>query len=249
MESNRFFSVVWRINALVILLAGLLAVGALVAIVVSMWPSGGRSAHEANVADQVAVKDGAEPGDATPGDAEPTTEHAEIGQFENVVGTTSLRAEVRVMGRGGSDYSSKGGDTSTRNYLYFDTATGSARWLMPDHKTEFLIARDFPDHSARAAESNEPVRVTVYQLRTQAPRDGARADRRSRESLAVSDPDGRHFRVLAEGVDEVNAIWLDDPRHLAALYSSGTTLYTLKLDLGAGPGAAPVVTKIRIARP
>ena len=245
MELNPFFRVVWQINAVVILLAGLLAVGLLVAVVVNTWPSGGRSAHEANVADQVAAKDGAELGDA-----EPTTEHANIGQFENIAGTSALRAEVRVAGRSSApDFSSKSGDMSTRNYLYFDTTTGAARWLMPDNKTEFLSVRDFPDHASRADATNEPVRVTVYQLRAQAPRGGARNDRRNQETLAVSDPDGHHFRVLAEGIDEVNALWLDDARHIAALYSIGATLYTLKLDLGAGPGAAPVVTKVNIARP
>lgn len=241
MELNPFFRVVWQINALVILLAGLLAVGALVAVVVGMAWNTARTSHEPNVADQIAA-----PGDA-PGDAESATVRASIGQFESIAGTTSLRASVHVVG-GSTDFSSKG-DTSTRNYLYFDTATGAAYWLMPDNKAEFLNARDFPEHSGRADDATEPVRATVYQMRTQAPHGAARNERRDQQTLAVSDPNGRHFRVLVDGVDDVNALWLEDARHVAALYSIGATLYTLKLDLGAGPGAAPVVAKVNIARP
>ena len=242
MESNRFFRVVWRINAIVILLAGLLAVGALAAVVAGMAWDAARSSRAPNVADQINVA----PGDAL-ADAEPDLVRASIGQFENIAGSTSLRAAVHVAG-GSTDYSSKG-DASTRNYLYFDTATGTSHWLMPDNKTEFLTERDFPEHSGGADEARRPVLATLYQLRTQAPRGAARNDRHDQQTLAVSDPNGRHFRVLVDGIDEVNALWLDDARHIAALYSIGATLYTLKLDLGAGPGAAPVVTKVNIARP
>jgi len=241
MELNPFFRVIWQINAVVILLVGLLAAGALVAVVVGMAWNAARSSHEPNVADQIVV-----PGDA-PGDAESTAVRASIGRFESIAGTTSLRAAVSTAG-GSTDYSSKS-DVSTRNYLYFDTATGAAYWLMPDNKAEFLNVRDFPEHSGRADEATEPVRATVYQLRTPAPRGAARNERRDQQTLAVSDPTGRHFRVLVDGVDEVNALWLEDARHIAALYSIGATLYTLKLDLGAGPGAAPVVAKVNIARP
>ncbi len=236
MKSTRLFRAVWRINAFVILLAGLLAVGALVTLLWAMMADL-RSTHGAHDKQEADVS----PMPA----AEAMDERASIGRFNELAGAQVLRAPLEIGFGGGRDYSSKGGGGGdTRNYLYYDLGTHRARWLMPDHDTVFLSERDLPESENGTA----PVRVTVFSLRAAEPApDAQRRQGRRAQALAIADADGRNFRVLVRALDDVGALWLDDADHLEALYTLGTKLYSLRVELK--PGAAPVVTELKIARP
>ncbi len=228
MRSRRAFSIIWRINAVVILLAGSAATIALVALLVSLVLDAAPSRRTETVADTAAAPDAA-------------PLNARIGGFESMAGTTVLRAPLNVDE--GGKYSSHGGADNTRNYLFLDTETKNAHWLLPNNEVEIFSARDLPEPERDA---QPPLRVIVYQVLAHDGNQDGRIDHDDRLTLAISDPSGRGYRELVAAVDTVNAMWLADPDHLAVLYSVGAKLYSLEADLRNG--GAPKIAEVKITR-
>jgi hypothetical protein len=216
MKTARLFRVVWRINAVLLLAAGVLALGAvLVALVASLsW-----GAHR---------------------EAEPPLAVAEQGErlflgSAQVVGGTPfvlLPLESRRYAKG---FSSGGDEHTTRNLLFHDTRSGESRWLRPDHRTEIL---DFtllqgsggarPRWNREAAPTEDPVRWIRYELATPGPGGGGGEAPRQ---LAVSGPGGEQLTVVLEGVDEVLGYTPAQEGRLVVFYRQGADYFAGEVDL------------------
>ena len=115
MKAQRFFRYLWRVDAVLILLAtGAITFG-IGALLIDEF--GGRAAMRRNAEGGVPVATQPRP-------------DLSLGHAEAVPGATVLRADlfVREDGRGFSS----GGYNETRNILFIDPAERAAHWLLPD---------------------------------------------------------------------------------------------------------------------
>ncbi len=116
MQTRRLFSLIWRINAIVILLVGLIAGAVLSVAGYLLFKDATRTRHVDNVANTAL------------GNVRETA--AELGSFGEIPGASVLRAPLNVrqtyaLGSGSKEAG------STRNYLYFEPSTRATSWLRP----------------------------------------------------------------------------------------------------------------------
>lgn len=213
MQTRRLFAQIWRINAIIILLVGLIAGAVLSAAGYALFKDVTRTRHVNNV------------GSAALGDVREST--AELGSFEAIRGSSVVRAalvvrQTYVLGSGSKEAG------STRNYLYFDPSTRSAHWLRPAMNGLILSSDALPDN-----EYGEPVANTVVHVNLTVEKDTDGDDRLSEsdaQQIAISSPDGRAYRVLVAQADRLNEATLLSPTRLLILYSLGTRLAAVEVN-------------------
>ena len=135
MRAQRFFRYVWRINAVLILAAVLLALIGIGATLSSPLFRGlGR--HEEKVSQVPVVA------------AEKEEEKLTLQAPQQVNGTHIMRADL-VAERAGRGLGSYKDSAEIRNVLFIELATGATRWLLPDHQnrvtglTDIYAAGDY----------------------------------------------------------------------------------------------------------
>ncbi len=176
-KSSRLFRWVWRIDAVLILVAtGAITFG-VGTLVVSEF--GGRSARRQEAAAGPVVAAGqTEPG-------------LILGRARLVAGTTTMRAEL-VVQRSGSGFSS-GGYSETRNVLFISPGEKSARWLLPDHGHVIVESHDI-EKADEATKRNTMVATAALV------KDRAATDEAALGRLLLYDSTGRHVATIAESV-------------------------------------------------
>jgi len=177
MTSTRFFRTVWRINGVLILLAFLaVGVGMLLAVA-------GSVGHHPSGAPEVASATGDE------------VERLVLGGVQPVEGTPYVVLPLQASAESGDSFSGGSGDhAETRNLLFYDTASGRARWFRPDHDGvvaahELLRERD---------EEKGPVRWIRYEVEER-----VKEKEDPRRHIAISGPGGDDATVVLRDVREV----------------------------------------------
>jgi hypothetical protein len=129
-KSQKLFRYLWRINAILILIAASAVTFGVTAIVVGeFW---GRTARnrEAKAGIPVAAAD--------------SNIHLLLGRASVVIGTDVMRADL-TLSRGGAGFSSGGGYVETRNVLFIEPGQKEARWLLPDNDHVISESSDITD--------------------------------------------------------------------------------------------------------
>jgi hypothetical protein len=129
-KSQKLFRYLWRINAILILIAASAVTFGVTAIVVGeFW---GRTARnrEAEAGIPVAAAD--------------SNTHLLLGRASVVIGTDVMRADL-TLSRGGAGFSSGGGYVETRNVLFIEPGQKEARWLLPDNDHVISESSDITD--------------------------------------------------------------------------------------------------------
>lgn len=228
MPTRKFFTNIWRINAIIILLVGLLAVGLLCVTGYLLFSSATRPRPIDSV--------------ATTALGEAKESSAELGSFEAIAGSAVLRAPLTVRHNGalGSSYESG----TTRNYLYFDPATRLTHWLCPamDGVVLSSIALPTSDYGTSKADAVVAVHVVVGK---DSNNDGRLTDSDSKQ-IAVSAPDGTGYRVVVAQADRLNKATLLSSTRLLILYSMGSKLAAIEVD-ASNLAAAATTYEIPIA--
>jgi hypothetical protein len=129
MRAAKVFRIIWRINAVVILLA---AVALLIAVISLAGTLFRRDAGGAEPQTPVVA-------------ATAQKEQLHLRPLQRVEETTVLRADL-VEEQKSSSYLSKGGSSRTRNVLSVDIPSGKASWLFPTHgqivETSYTLFRE-----------------------------------------------------------------------------------------------------------
>lgn len=213
MQTRRFFAFIWRVNAILILGVSLLAAVVLCILAYMFFKDATRTRHVDNMAN------------AALGEVE--KQIAELGSFEEVPGAGVLRAPLSVRQTYGLGSGSKEAG-STRNYLYFDPSSRSARWLKPSMDGLILRAQALPEseHGQKKPDTSAVVYVAVDQ--------DSNGDHRLSEAdmkrIAVSDPKGSNYRIVVQKADRLNEVRLLGTDRLLIVYSLGSKLAAVELN-------------------
>lgn len=193
-RTQRFFRLLWRINAILILVAAAGISFAVINLITAElgWSSARRKAADA--APQVGSSE--------------TGERLFLGQVSLVPGTTVLRGELQVH-RAGSGFSSgSSGYVEVRNLLFVKDRATAGHWLLPDNNHIITerhdVAPDNQEHSRR-------IPVATVALVKPAHEDPELAV----GELLLLDPSGDRLQTVAKGVRQL---------HTAAVQDSGLLL-------------------------
>lgn len=211
MNGRRFFAVVWRINALLLFVVGVLATAILCVVAVIFVKDATRTRHVDNVAN-VAL-----------GEVKRTD--ATLGNFETVNGVGVLRAPLRTTHD--HDYGSGSRESVfVRNYLFYDPESRTVRWLKPS--MDSLITQTWSLPNADHGRKTDHTEVFVYAITSTDTNDDGKLTELDQKRIAVSSPTGEDLRVLVDGADRVNEARLTSAGKLLVLYSVGAKLYAVE---------------------
>jgi len=207
MRTQRFFRYLWRINAVLILLA----TGAVCLLGASLM----LSEMGCNAQRRRAVE-------AAPRVVADAKEELFLGPMRPVEGSDVLRGELKAP-REGLAIGSSGYSAETRNVLYLDARSTEARWLLPDR------ARIIAEETTVWSETQDTnARRQVAELALVKPNG---ADLTVTEgTLLVFDPAGRHVTTVAEGVRTLTHASLLDKGNILVLYEHGRRYVRAILD-------------------
>ncbi len=214
METSRFFRVVWRLNALVILVAGVLAVGVLLFVARELAQDAfrPRQAH----------------GTATI-TADVETETAwRLGHLSTVEGGPFSYAPLWADQSSDRDYFSKS-ESSTRNLLFLDASTNASHWLFSDH--DQLIWEYTPLTAGCEDDGGRTVRAMLLELI----RDDINGDGRwttsDRHTLGLTRPDGRGYREIMTDVDKLVGHRLVGDDLLVVVFERDDAVHSVQVSL------------------
>jgi hypothetical protein len=199
-KTQKFFRVVWHINAIVILAIGCATVGVIgLGVTSTLW--GSRANRQA--------------GEAAPPITSKDSDHRFVlGAFSLVEGTSIYRAQL-TDDRAGKEFGSRYGYEQPRNILLIDSLSGSARWLLDGDGQIITYTQDI------IAESNvgTHTRRTVASLALAKP---ATANSGTPEGrLLLFDPAAHEIQSVADNVRAVYSAELATTGDIIMLYERG----------------------------
>lgn len=223
MKSRQFFIYVWRINAIVILMAGLLASAAIAATALGLiW----QLTRTRQVSDIVNVSNNS-------ANKDQVKAKNEVGTFTKVAGTVFVKAPLYLI-QEYEYFSATKESNSIQNYVFFDAVKKTSTWLRPENKGLILSTTAFPELIDSNFEASKvPTTAYIYLLAEQDTNNDQRIDRDDQKKIAISDPSGARFKVLIEQVDRFNGVTTikDQADRISVLYISNQKLKASEVDL------------------
>ena len=202
-KPQRFFRFLWRINAVLILIAtGAVVIGA-AAIVVQ------------ETRRTVASKEKAAP--LSPVADQSTDRNLHLGRSWLVHGTGILRTDLVLTGD--SDKFSSGGGSETRNILFIDPDQKTGRWLLPDNKHAIGETSDV----TVPHESEEQRTIASAAVVRPAEEPSATGN------LILFDPAGKKVVEISKGVTEIHVASLSG-NDIVLLYERNSHLVRASFD-------------------
>jgi len=212
--SRRVFAVVWRVNAVLILLTAVLACAVLS---FGAWQIYRDATRTRRVSAVVNV-------------AEDRIDRSrlQLGSFEEIEGSRVLRAPLRIeqqyaFGSGSKETS------SVQNYLFYDPSSRRSHWLLPGNKGLFLSMRELPER--RDSKSERPIVAVVYELVEADTTGNNRLTASDAKVVGVSNASGLRFTRVLTGVEEINGVTLTADARILVLYTSASTLKAAEIDV------------------
>jgi hypothetical protein len=214
MRVRRVITVVRQINAVLILIAGILTIGFLGVMAWMLIKDATRTRQVDNVA-STALREG-------------EVAKASLSAFEEIQGSGVLRAALTVnqtyaIGSGSKEYE------STRNYLFVDPNTRKSYWLR--QSKEGLILQTYALANAKPGEKQLPPTAFIYLTVEKDTNDDKRLTDEDQKSIGLSDNNGQRFKLLIDGVDRLNGSFLRPAGRALLLYTSGAALRMAEVDL------------------
>lgn len=215
MNLSPLFNLIWKINALLILVAGVMACGLMAFVGYTIYKDHARHYGDevVNIAPDV--------------DAE-----WRLGSFDRVAGTDYLKAAAYSEQSYGVAYGSASKEASAiRNYLFVNATDKSSRWLMPSNSQ--LFVSDMRLGETMNAPESELSRWVQYEI-VKADTDGdGRLTNTDRRAVAFSDVIGQGYTEIISDADSVIGTELRDANTQLVFYNSGGKSFVAEIDLPA----------------
>lgn len=222
MENNPFFLKVWRFNALVLALAGCLAVIALLIGLALFTKQFIRDrTRDIERSDVVNVSP------YTSGDRQAIQESYDFGSPTVIDGTNTVRLPLYSQQHYAVNAYKGKNANALRNLVFFNIDSEKSRWLLPNN--DYLLDVD----SIRVAKNNPQSRVAgfIYTVIKADTNNDSHLTFSDNSVIAVSRPDGSDYREIIHSVEKVlSKVRFSDEKMLIA-YQQQQKRYLATLDL------------------
>jgi hypothetical protein len=194
---TRLFRWIWRANAIVIFIAG---AGVVFLLLMMLWSQFTWTSARKRAVDAAPPVGGNRPG-----------QHLFLGRVTPVRGTGILRGELQASRAMVGFGSSSGPYSETRNLLFVDDRSYTARWLLPDD--DHVVA----EYADIAADSEEPKLKTP--VATAAVVKPAQDDLELVEGqLLLFDPAAQRIQTVSDGVRKLQSSSLSGDNKIRLLF-------------------------------
>lgn len=156
-----------------------------------------------------------------------------VTEARPLAGTNLVRIDIGTGGYSGGSFSSSGSGIEQRNILLLDRTSGAARRLLPDNgrtitQAWFLPAQAnhaaaSPDRAMPAAEDEPPPAYFALLV--------AQAGHRDRLDLLVGTLAAPEQRFVMQGIDGVDAVWMQSTTRIGLLVRERATLFYRVVDV------------------
>jgi hypothetical protein len=156
-----------------------------------------------------------------------------VTQARPLAGTNLVEIDIGTGGYRGDSFSSSGGSGEQRNILLLDRTTGASRRLLRDNGRTIDQAWFLPAQANYAVSSSD---VTTSPPGEDPPPAYfvllvAQAEHRDRLDLLVGSLAGPEQRFVMEGIDGVDAIWMQSTTQIGLLVRERETLFYRIVDI------------------
>jgi len=218
MRASRLFRLVWRINALVILVAGVLASAVATLALTFLWREQTQTREVRGVVNIAG--------------AEVQQEKFRLGRFEPLRSVGLLRASLTSEQEYDQAAFSKSA-SAIRNYLFFDPTTRESRWLLPSNGQVFLLDVDlfYPSRSPHEDDDERRCLGTLLILVGSDSNGDDRLNEQDAKSVAITAADGTEYRVVAEQIDDYHGQYVRSEDEVIVFFTQRATMTSASIDL------------------
>lgn len=202
MEDSKLFKTLWRFNALIIAVAGVMGVIVLLFVLYMLYQDATRTRHHNEI---VNIDPKAE-----------IEERFRMGDIDKINGSDSVIIPLYSDQNFSLEYSGKS-TVSTRNLLFTHLNNETSHWLFPNNK--FLLAEHRLLNESGSWNKEQPVRAILISLVKQDTNEDQRLTESDRLTLALTTPEGKQYTEVLDGIDTILGYELIGQEKLVILYN------------------------------
>ena len=215
MEESRIFKNVWRFNAIIIAVAGILSIIVLLfASYMIIKETRGKRHHFEIV------------------NIDPETKIEEtfrLGGIEHVSGSESVIVPLYSDQDFSLNYSGNKSTVSIRNILFSNMLIDKNSWLLPTNK--FLISEHRLINESNSWDRDEKVLTILYYIVKNDTNKDNRLTSNDKLTVALSTPDGENYSEVIFNVDDVLGYTVLNKNALAVMFNRENQGYTAYIEL------------------
>ncbi len=215
MRTNKIFRWIWRFNALMFSISGLIFVSV---AAVALYPSVkdfllGKPIYHAS--DMVNIEENAK-----------IDSEWKLGGFSQISNTNFMMSPVHSKQEFDIGYSGKEA-SATRNYFFLNFADKTTRWLVPTNKYLFVNDGEIKE----SKDNTSKVLAMRYKLVKEDTNGDGRLTSTDKQTFAISEIDGSNFTELIEGIDESLGEEHPTPDSLLLFYRSNSKNFLAEIKI------------------
>lgn len=212
-RTEKFFTWVWRINGIIVLVAAVICLVGLAVLIADISGVGRTQAS----GDELAQVAGANSVD----------EDLQLGGFRRIGESSYMYATLAAQSGFVGSGSGRG---NARNWLFFNVDTRQAHWVFADSSQEIVDQQflyQYEDDDDKADSEREKVPVGILMLIAEADSEDEPSETRR---LVLVSTDGKKTNLIAERVDRLRDYFYVDRESHLVLYSAQGSIRILDLN-------------------
>ena len=213
MKEKNIFYIIWKIDAVLILIGGLMALGVLGYTAYRIYQDVFRSRDVSSMVNIAA-------------NTQMSSEWA-LGDFDRLEGTDYLMAPVHSTQTYQASYYEKG-TSAVRNYLFVNSINKSSRWLVPNNNYLFL-SRHKEFYKPQSG-SSRVIWLRYEVVKSDTNQDG-RLTRDDKRTIGISDPNGDRYSELITNIDQILGYEMLNENSLLIFYRTDTKNYIAEINI------------------
>lgn len=214
MEDNTFFKNIWRINGIIIMVAGILAICVLAFAGYQIISETTRDRNTRNIVNIQGESD--------------IKEKWQLGYMSEIKGSPYVMIPLNSDQNYAQSYYSKS-SSSIRNYLFINSQTNEKHWLF--NTNQYLVV-DSDVLLEGDCESKENASIAIlYRVVKTDTNDDKRLTNQDKLTIGMSLPDGKGYKDILDGVDVFVGHRLLDEKALLIVYQKNGTGYSSNVNL------------------
>ncbi len=215
MEDKKIFKNIWRFNAIIIAIAGILGVIVLLFSGYLIYKETSRDRYKREIVN-IDAKTNIE-------------EKFRLGNLQHIKGFMSVIVPLYSDQSFSLNYSGSKSTTSTRNILFSDLHNETNKWLLPHNK--FLITKYKLINESNSYSSDENIITILYKIVKNDTNNDSRLTESDKLIISLSEPNGNNYTEVLKNIDSVIGYELINKEVIAILYSRENQGFTAYISL------------------
>ncbi|MBN1967771.1 MAG: hypothetical protein JXR48_02110 [Candidatus Delongbacteria bacterium] len=214
MENNRFYKIVWRLNAIVILIAGIIAIFILLFVGYNFYRDffGSRFVPDAiNVSENNNIQ-----------------ETRSLGYLQRIEGTNFICIPFETDQTYAHSYFSKSLN-SYRNYLFIDLETNEQNWLL-ENNNHLITQTDFIFENDGSLGKNKVLAI-MYSIVKSDNNSDKMLNEKDKITIALSNTSGKNYYEILTSVDRLIGFNMVNENEIIIIYMNDSRGYSIKVSL------------------